>query len=308
MPVSAEGLGPVQPPERVERRSDDPGAGELIVGRFAESAGYQMARPAGARSWLLMLTEDGGGHVRQGRRSIQARPGAAVLLGPGVPHRYGTDPAAGTWRFWWAHFPMDPLWHSWFDPFEHEDDAILIEGLPPALVAGLSDQFARVHAAARWPGYGLPPLPADSRGALGGLVAAGAAADLAVLQIGALLRLLAAAGRSGAVSTFDERVGRVTALVSADPSAAHTVETLAAAVGLSASRLAHLFAEQRGRPLMGEVRRVRLQHAARLLQATGLSVGEVARASGFVSPYHFSRSFRAEFGLAPTTYRREGPE
>ncbi len=301
-------MKPVQPPMRVERRSDDPGAGELIVGRFAESAGYQMARPAGARSWLLMLTEAGGGHVRQGRRSIQARPGAAVLLGPGVPHRYGTDPAARTWRFWWAHFPMDPVWHAWFEPFVHEDDAYLIEGLSAAVVAGLSDQFARVHAAARWPGYGLPPLPAGSHDALGGLVAAGAAADLAVLQIGALLRLLAAAGRSGAISTIDERVGRVTALVTADPSAAHTVETLAAAVGLSASRLSHLFAEQRGRPLMSEVRRIRLQHAARLLQATGLSVGEVARASGFVSQYHFSRSFRAEFGLAPTAYRRQGPD
>ena len=59
---------------------------------------------------------------------------------------------------------------------------------------------------------------------------------------------------------------------------------------------------------MSEVRRVRLQHAARLLQATGLSVGEVAWASGFVSPYHFSRSFRTELGLAPTAYRRRAPE
>jgi AraC family transcriptional regulator, arabinose operon regulatory protein len=301
-------VGPLKPHRPVERRSDDPGAGELIVGRFVESAGYQMVRPAGARSWLLMLTEDGGGRVRQGRRSIQARPGAAVLLGPGVPHGYGTDPASGTWRFWWAHFPMDPLWRSWFGPFVHEDDAYLIEGLSAEVITGLTDQFARMHAAARWPGYGLPPTPADGVRPLGGLVATGPAADLAVLQIGVLLRVLAAAGRSGVASTFDERVGRVTALVSADPSAPHTVETLAAAVGLSASRLAHLFAEQRGRPLMNEVRRVRLQHAARLLQGTGLSVGEVARASGFVSPYHFSRSFRAEFGLPPTTYRRQGPE
>ena len=84
------------------------------------------------------------------------------------------------------------------------------------------------------------------------------------------------------------------------------LESLAAAVGLSASRLAHLFAEQHGGPLMREVRRVRLQHAARLLLATGLSVGEVARASGFVSPYHFSRSFRADFGVAPTVYRSAG--
>lgn len=267
-----------------------------------------MTRPAGARSWLLMVTEDGGGQIRQGRRSVPARPGAAVLLGPGVPHRYGTDPAVGRWRFWWAHFPMDPLWRSWFDPFAPEDDTYLVEGLSGDVVAGLSDQFARVHAAARWPGYGLPPLPADAVGPLGGLVAAGAAADLAVLQIGALLRLLATAGRSRALSTVDERVGRVTAMVSADPSAAHTVDSLATAVGLSPSRLAHLFAEQRGRPLMSEVRRLRLQHAARLLRATGLSVGEVAGASGFVSPYHFSRSFRGEFGVAPTTYRRQGPD
>jgi AraC family transcriptional regulator, arabinose operon regulatory protein len=289
-----------------ERRADDPAAGELIVGRFVEATSYQTVRPSGSRSWLLMLTDDGAGLVRQGQRQIQVRSGAVVLLGPGVPHRYGTDPGTGTWRFWWAHFAMEPDWLSWFSEYPHDDDAYLIADLPGGLLEDLQAQFAQVHAAARWPGYGRPPEPAPVTGALRGLVASGAGAELAGLRIGALLRVLAPAGGSGVLPAADERVRRVTALVSADPSAAHTVEQLAATVGLSGSRLAHLFADERGRPLMSEVRTIRLRHAARLLQATGLSVAQVAEASGFVSPFHFSRSFRAEFGVAPTAYRRHG--
>ncbi len=36
----------------------------------------------------------------------------------------------------------------------------------------------------------------------------------------------------------------------------------------------------------------------------GSTVGEIARRWGFVSPAHFSRSFRAAYGLSPGEWRR----
>lgn len=46
-----------------------------------------------------------------------------------------------------------------------------------------------------------------------------------------------------------------------------------------------------------------MRQAAQLLAATDLSIGQVATASGFVSPFHFSRTFSREFGMSPRGYR-----
>ncbi|MFC6903026.1 helix-turn-helix domain-containing protein [Nonomuraea dietziae] len=55
---------------------------------------------------------------------------------------------------------------------------------------------------------------------------------------------------------------------------------------------------------MQAVREARVRHAARLLEVTDMDVGQVADASGFVSPFHFSRVFSRAFGLSPREYRR----
>jgi transcriptional regulator GlxA family with amidase domain len=49
---------------------------------------------------------------------------------------------------------------------------------------------------------------------------------------------------------------------------------------------------------------VRLARAATLLQRSNLTVGAVATACGFANPFHFSRRFRATYGVPPRTYRR----
>ncbi|MEV4892766.1 helix-turn-helix domain-containing protein [Nonomuraea sp. NPDC055795] len=102
----------------------------------------------------------------------------------------------------------------------------------------------------------------------------------------------------------DRRVARALELIAAEPGAPHTVTSLAAAVALSPSRFAHVFAERTGRTPMRAVRAARLAHAAQLLEATDLDIGQVAAACGFVSPFHFSRTFAQEYGLPPRAYRR----
>ncbi|WP_336214289.1 helix-turn-helix transcriptional regulator [Nonomuraea sp. LPB2021202275-12-8] len=77
-------------------------------------------------------------------------------------------------------------------------------------------------------------------------------------------------------------------------------------MALSPSRFAHLFAAETGRTPMRAVREARMRHAATLLEATDLDIGRVAAASGFVSPFHFSRAFRREYGVPPRDYRARG--
>lgn len=52
------------------------------------------------------------------------------------------------------------------------------------------------------------------------------------------------------------------------------------------------------------IRSVRLRRGRTLLQNTDLSVAEIAYAVGFTDPAYFSRSFSAEFGIAPTAFRK----
>jgi AraC family transcriptional regulator of arabinose operon len=133
-------------------------------------------------------------------------------------------------------------------------------------------------------------------------VAAARELTLCSLEPVVLLATATAHGEPGH-SGIDARIRQAEALIAADPGAPHTVESLAAGVSLSASRFAHLFTQQLGQSPMRALPAARLVHAARLLEATDLPVERVAAASGFTSPFHFSRVFRQRYGAPPGTYR-----
>lgn len=79
-----------------------------------------------------------------------------------------------------------------------------------------------------------------------------------------------------------------------------TLAGVAADVGLSPSRLAHLFRDQVGTSWRAHVRWVRLSVAMRSV-ASGSGLTEAAHAAGFSDAGHFSRTFRTMFGMSPST-------
>ena len=84
------------------------------------------------------------------------------------------------------------------------------------------------------------------------------------------------------------------------------LDDLARLAGVGARQLTRLFDERLGQTPMGFYRRLRLEQGQRLLRRSGLAVGEVARATGFVSAAHFSRAYRARYGRAPSAERGAG--
>ena len=286
-----------------------PPAELLVVGRFDARPGYLVHREQGAPSWIVTWTVGGAGHFRQGDVDIIARPGDLVVLGPELAHGYAVEAGARHWSFWWVHCPARSQWHAWLGAYEIGDRVFQVPSVPEAVHARVEAAFRRLHADARWSGHGAPPAPAGSTHNVAIAVAAGTAArELALGRVEEVLVLATAAagvaqGQLAQSSGLDPRVRRVEALLSADPSAPHTVRSLADHVALSPSRLAHLFAAQTGSTPMQALRDARLRHAARLLEATDLPVGSVAAASGFVSAFHFSRVFRARYGVPPGAYR-----
>ncbi|MGW6905100.1 helix-turn-helix domain-containing protein [Streptomyces sp. NPDC054940] len=301
MTVSADDL-----PETAAPGDPAPPPGLVVVGYFDQPAGYGVNRPSGADSWLFTWTTGGRGRLWHGDAEARAGAGDLVVLAPGVPHRYGVEPGARHWEFWWAHCQARPSWQSWLRPYDAGEGMYVVTPTPDAVRGRVEAAFRRMLADARWTGTEAPPdvAPGDEPVA----VAHGTAArELALCSLEEAVLLTAGTARTVRPGLgLDTRVRRAQALIAADPAAPHTVRSLAGRVALSPSRFAHLFTEQTGQSPMRALREARLRHAARLLEGTDLSVERVAAASGFVSPFHFNRVFRERYGMPPGAYRAGG--
>ena len=79
---------------------------------------------------------------------------------------------------------------------------------------------------------------------------------------------------------------------------------MAAFVAISARHLDRLFASEMNAGFLDTYRKIRLDHARRLLEQSPLSVAEIAFATGFSSAGHFSRAYSVAFGRTPHTSRK----
>lgn len=104
----------------------------------------------------------------------------------------------------------------------------------------------------------------------------------------------------------DSRLARAVTEVLERPAAAHTVESLARAAGMSRASFADHFSQAFAQTPIDFVQKVRLRLAAQLLTTTDLPVKVVATSIGYASRSYFSRAFRATYGLEPKRYREVG--
>jgi AraC-like DNA-binding protein len=125
----------------------------------------------------------------------------------------------------------------------------------------------------------------------------------AVARAALALYVAEATHAAAAQSTEHPAVARARELARRRAAEGISVSDLAREVGLSMEHLVRLFRRQTGLTPGALLREERLSHGMHLLQHTGLTVAEVARRSGFVSPHHFARSVRAATGMTPSELR-----
>lgn len=80
---------------------------------------------------------------------------------------------------------------------------------------------------------------------------------------------------------------------------------LAGLVGLSQFHFARAFRQSVGAPPARHLATIRLECAQRLLANPRIPVTEIAGLVGYDSPQALARAFRREYGVSPTSYRRE---
>jgi len=100
---------------------------------------------------------------------------------------------------------------------------------------------------------------------------------------------------------LDWRVRKAKAALDARLDAPPKQGDLAAELGLSGSRLGHLFSAEVGLPMRRYILWMRLRAALTEALATG-SMTDAALAAGFADSAHFSRTCRRMFGLAPSAF------
>jgi two-component system, response regulator YesN len=83
-----------------------------------------------------------------------------------------------------------------------------------------------------------------------------------------------------------------------------SLRTVAAEVGLSSGRLAHLVKEVTGRSVLQIVQQARVRHAQNLLERTSRSCTEIAYETGYNDQSYFIKHFRRITGTTPSRYRR----
>jgi AraC family transcriptional regulator of arabinose operon len=257
-------------------------AAPIVTGRLCGGKGYAIWRTRGTGDYLLMLTLSGGGRVN----GLSVGAGDIVVLRPGVRHDYGTAPGADTWEILWAHFLPRPHWLAWLAAWPEATGSRSAGVLRLALVgeryraveAALQEMHARAVS-------GLPRRDDFARASL----------EEALLWC--------AAARPGDCR-FDPRVERALAFVQESVARPVTLHEIAAAAGLSTSRLSHLFKAQVGLTPPQFLERERIARACQLLTLTARPIGEIAADVGFESAIHFSARFRKAVGVSPRSYRQ----
>jgi AraC family transcriptional regulator of arabinose operon len=246
-----------------------------------EGFGYRTRRTSGGDEWLMIVTVAGSGVHRYGRSEELLPPGAAILYEPGISQDYGASREG--WELAWTHFLGDGRLDRWLD----------------------------------WPripgGAGLLSLgqyAEDVLESLNELIAwqAGSAADRHEFATNALERTLLWCNRANPSSAHAGREPRVdAALAHIMANIAHNLSagSVAEAVGLSRSRLAHIFRSEIGLSIPAYIEARRMERAEDLLRMTNRHVGEISRLVGYSDPLYFSRRFRERTGLSPRAWRAQ---
>jgi AraC-like DNA-binding protein len=101
----------------------------------------------------------------------------------------------------------------------------------------------------------------------------------------------------------DPRLVRAVVAILDAPNAAHTIDSLAALCGMGRSAFTQTFSSTFGEGAIEFLQRVRLRLGAQLLTASPMPVKIIAAGVGYASRSHFSRAFKAAYGVDPSAYR-----
>ena len=101
----------------------------------------------------------------------------------------------------------------------------------------------------------------------------------------------------------DRRVLRTIEYLRVESRQPGQLSDIASRVGLSASRLTHLFKDHAQTSIRSFIRERRLLRAAELIASTDERISQIGYAVGFNDPSNFNHAFKKSFGVSPKQFR-----
>lgn len=103
---------------------------------------------------------------------------------------------------------------------------------------------------------------------------------------------------------MDYRIEELVKKIEFDLNRTPPIEELARVMGMSVSRLQHLFKKETGTSITKYIKELRLQKAREFLETTHLSIKEIRGKVGIANEPHFLHDFKRRFGRTPSEYRK----
>ena len=253
----------------------------LKTGRFKKDLAYSCRRETGTADWLLLHTTGGRGRLgfaNGGQQSLG--PGEAVIYRPGAYQDYATERRSGRWEILWAHFIADDGWIDLLEWAEVAPGMLFFTNADPQIAQALSQM---VDDAA------IDQPMADR---------------LAYNSLERALLLYANHPRQADRRRLDPRIRACVDLLEKNLGETLTIIEVARRIGLSPSRLSHLFQEQMGLGLVAWRDQRRMHIACELLETTNDAIGAIGRAVGYADPAHFTHRFRHLTKQTPLQWRQ----
>lgn len=272
-------------------RSLTPRGSVPTLGIQVEAVGYEQRR-AELYSWdgmkrgtepflVIQHTILGEGRLDFGGAQYRLGPGQTMLVTMPHAHRYWLE-RGGHWEYFWFIL-------SGREALRLTRDVLAVAG--PVLQPS-EDGVARIAEAC----HALLTRPlSPAQGSVLGYQA------LAVLHDAAF-----AGARPQAA--FAPEMARVLAHVEANLSGDLRVDALAQVTGLSRAHFVRRFAAEVGVPPSDHVFARRMDRVERLLTASEMKIGEIARATGFADANYLAKAFRRHRGLSPVEFRAQRDE
>jgi AraC family transcriptional regulator of arabinose operon len=254
------------------------GTGTIVSDHFNENDTYISKRPNGMKDWLITFTLSGEGYMKTQGEERRLNAGDIAIIKNDTPHQYGTQKNQA-WNFVWVHFVPGAQNIDWIQLPESPKGFVFQSIDNTYLHKRIYRVFKRIIYDNRQGG----PLSNE-------------------LCMNALNEVLLLISRN-IKKQADPRVSEVIHILTEQMTEPLQIEALAKRIGLSSSRLSHLFKKEMGHSIVETLIQMRLRQAALLLQHSNRNATEIALDVGFQNYNHFANQFKKYYAVNPREYR-----
>jgi AraC family transcriptional regulator of arabinose operon len=234
--------------------------------------------------WTYALFHKGEAFIKSNRKDVKACPYDLICIRPNTPYATRIVPGYSSWQGDWL---IGSLRSEWEELIKWKE---VLPGIYSVNIAGTADQ---------------EKIKKYFRDTVNFVLSIHPFADISAMHALEEVLLLTSKINDQQLELNDKRILMAIEILSNNFKKFMDIESVSKEVGMSPSRLAHLFKEEVGETPMNFREGIRLKHAKQLIIGTNMSIKEIAEAVAYDCAFHFSKRFKVRIGVSPNKFRQQ---